>query len=303
MDPHVEPLESLGRRLVQRLLNRRPVAAPAERAEGHVIAIASGKGGTGKSFLVTNLAVALHHMGRRVAVVDCDFGLGNAHLLFGVNPRYSLHHLLTGMTSLGEVLTPTPYGPSLVAGGSGIRSLAEFEESQFVQLAHGLGAVARDHDVVLLDCAAGISTQSLWTILGAEHVVLVTNPEIAALTDAYALVKCIARNERCPDVHLVVNRVPEVGQGKPTFDRLAEVTRRFVGRSLHYLGEIAENPAVSHRRLGQPPLIVSHPECNEAKAIRAVGNGLEMAAGPLTSGFPPSGEGVERRLLRQLRGN
>lgn len=302
MDPHLDPVESLGRRLVQRLLHRRPANAPAERAEGHVVAVASGKGGTGKSFLVTNLAVALHRAGRRVAVVDCDYGLGNAHLLFGVNPRYSLHHLLTGMTSLGEVLTPTPYGPDLVAGGSGIRSLAEFDESQFVQFAHGLGAVARDHDVVLLDCAAGISTQALWTILGAEHVVLVTNPEIAALTDAYALVKCLARNERCPDVHLVVNRVPEAGQGRPTFERLAEVTRRFVGRSLHYLGEVRENPAVSHRRLGQPPLIVSHPECDEAKAIRAIGNGLELAAGPLTVGLPTSGEGVERRLLRQLRG-
>ncbi|MEY4830818.1 MAG: hypothetical protein RLZZ562_2614 [Planctomycetota bacterium] len=284
---------------MQRLL-RRPGTGAAATREARVIAVASGKGGTGKSFLSTNLAVALHRMGRRVVVVDCDFGLGNAHLLLGVNPRFALHHLLSGEVDLARVLTPTPFGPELVAGGSGISGLAEFSARQFLMLARALGAVARDRDVVILDCAAGLSTQSLLTTLGAEHVLLVTNPEIAALTDAYALVKCIARYERSPDIHLVVNRVAEAGQGRPTFERLADVARRFVGRSLHYLGEITDNPAVSHRRLGQPPLIVSHEECNESKAIRSILNGLEVAAGPLVAGMPA--EGLEQRLMQRLRG-
>jgi flagellar biosynthesis protein FlhG len=301
MEHELEVGETLGRRLVQRLLHRRPAAPPTDGIEGRVIAVASGKGGTGKSFLVTNLAVALHRSGRRVAVVDCDFGLGNAHLLFGVNPRQSMHHLLGGLASAAEVMVETPHGPTLVAGGSGISALAELEERHFVILARSLGAIAREHDAVLLDCAAGLSPQSLLTILAAEHLILVTNPEIAALTDAYALVKCLARQARPPDVHLVVNRVPEPGQGRPTFDRLAEVTRRFVGRSLHYVGEIAENPAVSHRRLGQPPLIVSHPGCNEAAAVQAIMHGMELAVGPLTAGLPTLGEGVERRLLRALQ--
>ncbi|MGE3175669.1 MAG: AAA family ATPase [Planctomycetota bacterium] len=288
---------------MQRLLQRRPAASPVvrDRVEGRVLAVASGKGGTGKSFLVTNLAVALHRAGKRTAVVDCDFGLGNAHLLFGVNPPLAMHHLLGGMARPHDVMVRTPHGPTLVAGGSGISSLAELEERHFDLLAQSLGTIAREHDVVLLDCAAGLSPQSLLTILAAEHLILVTNPEIAALTDAYALVKCVARQPRAPEVHLVVNRVPEPGQGRPTFDRLAEVTRRFVGRSLHYIGEVAENPAVSHRRLGQPPLVVSHPECGEAAAIRAIMNGLELAVGPLVAGLPALGEGVERRLRRCLR--
>ena len=291
---------SLGRRLVQRFLQRRPAASMLEAVEGRVVAVASGKGGTGKSFLVTNLAVALHRAGRRVCVVDCDFGLGNAHLLFGVNPRLSMQHLLGGIAPVPEVLSPTPHGPSLVAGGSGISSLADLEVRHFELLARSLGTIAAAHDIVLLDCAAGISTQSLLTILCAEHLVLVTNPEIAALTDAYALIKCLARQPRLPDIHLVVNRVLESGQGRPTFERLAEVTRRFVGRSLHYIGEVAENPAVSHRRLGQPPLVVSHPECSEAASIQAIMHGLELAIGPLVAAVPPLGQGVERRLMRLL---
>lgn len=283
---------------MQRLLGRPPVAT-AQR-EARVIAVASGKGGTGKSFVSTNLAVALHQDGRRVVVVDCDFGLGNAHLLLGVNPRYALHHLLSGEVDLSQAVVQTPFGPDLVAGGSGISGMAEFDARQFVMLARCLGAVARDHDVVILDCAAGLSTQTVLTMLGAEHVVLVTNPEIAALTDAYALVKCLARHERSPDIHLVVNRVTESGQGRPTFERLADVSRRFVGRTLAYLGEVTDNPNVSHRRLGQPPLIVSHVECNESKSIRSILNGLEVAAGPLIAGMPT--EGVEHRLLQRIRG-
>ena len=196
MERQLEPASNLGRRLMQRLLGR-PSVATAQR-EARVIAVASGKGGTGKSFLATNLAVALHQTGRRVAVVDCDFGLGNAHLLLGVNPRYALHHLLSGEVDLSQAQVQTPFGPDLVAGGSGISGMAEFDERQFVMFARCLGAVARDHDVVILDCAAGLSTQTVLTMLGAEHVVLVTNPEIAALTDAYALVKCLARHDRSP---------------------------------------------------------------------------------------------------------
>jgi flagellar biosynthesis protein FlhG len=304
LEPELDRLDksdSVGRRLVQRLLHWRPEASSPHAPEARVIAVASGKGGTGKSFFVTNLAVALHQAGRRVAVVDCDYGLGNAHLLFGVNPRLSMYHLVSGLAPASSVLTPTPHGPNLIAGGSGISRLAELEEHHFVQLAHGLGMLAHDHDALLLDCAAGLSPQSLLTALAAEALVIVTNAEIAALTDAYALIKCLAKQPRVPEIHVVVNRVMEPGLGLPTFERLAEVVQRFVGRSLHYIGEIAENAAVSHRRLGQPPLLVSHPKCSAATAVLAVMRNLERATGPIAARGSPACEGVERRILRLVR--
>jgi len=299
MDSELQVGESLGRRLMNRWVPSRAVS-PRESTEARIIAVASGKGGTGKSFLVSNLAVALHRRGRRVAVIDCDFGLGNAHLLFGVNPRLSMHHLLSGLAPAGTVLVPTQYGPWLIAGGSGISSLAELEERHFEQLARSLGTLAQQHDVLLLDCAAGLAPQSLLTALVAEHLVVVTNPEIAALTDAYALIKCVTRQPASPPLHIVINRVVQVGQGEPTFCRLAEVTRRFVGRSLHYVGEVAESSDVSHRRLGQPPLVVSHPQCRAAAAIRAITDNLEQEVGPLMAGSVPDG-GVEKRMTRLLR--
>ncbi|MGK0301398.1 MAG: flagellar biosynthesis protein FlhG, partial [Planctomycetota bacterium] len=94
---------------LRRLLRRGPPEQP-RRKEAVVVAFASGKGGTGKSFLTTNMAIGLHQRGLRVAVVDCDFGLANAHLLFGVNPRYSMQHLLGGQRTVHEVIAPTPFG-------------------------------------------------------------------------------------------------------------------------------------------------------------------------------------------------
>jgi flagellar biosynthesis protein FlhG len=258
-----------GRSFLRRWFRRAADPEPVLR-EGVAVAFASGKGGTGKSFLATNAAIALHRQGRRVVLVDCDFGLANAHLLLGVAPQRTLQHLFDGGTEPEDLLTPTPFGPCLVAGGSGIASLAELDVRHMHLLGAALQRFANACDVLLLDCAAGLSPQALVTVLGAQHVVLVTNPEIAALTDAYALIKCLARQPDPPAVHLAVNRVTQPGLGRAVFERLGQVSRRFVGCELHYLGELPEDPAVTQRRLGQPPLSVSHPTCPISLSIAAM---------------------------------
>ncbi len=248
--------------------------------------------------MTTNAAIALHRAGKRVVVVDCDFGLANAHLLFGVNPRFSMHHLLDGGVPVEEVLAVTPHGPGLVAGGAGVASMAELDARHMQALARALHRLASDHDYVLLDCPAGLAPQSMITVLAAQHVIIVTNPEIAALTDAYALIKCLARQPTHPMVHLVVNRVGKPGMGQVTFDRLSEVSRRFAGCSIHYGGEVPEDAAVTHRRLGQPPLLSNLPECATSMAILSVLQNLECQM-KATNESP--GLGVEARMLAQIR--
>jgi flagellar biosynthesis protein FlhG len=95
------------------------------------------------------------------------------------------------------------------------------------------------------------------------------------MTDAYALVKCVVRQGVVAALHLAVNRAPAAGLGRATFERLADVSRRFVGREIHYLGEIPEEPAAAHRRLGQPPLVVGHATCSAAMAVIRLSERLE----------------------------
>jgi flagellar biosynthesis protein FlhG len=151
-----------------------------------------------------------------------------------------------------------------------------------------------------MDAAAGISPQSILTLLAAHHVALVTNPEIAALTDAYALIKCLSSHACRPQISVVVNRVTAAGQGQATFQKLADVARRFSHCEIHYLGAIAEEPAVTHQRLNQPPLVVSHPTCHAAQAIFTIQARLDQLVGPLGQRTVAAGETVDYRFRRNM---
>ena len=111
-------------------------------------------------------------------------------------------------------------------------------------------------------------------MLAARHVVIVTNPEIAALTDAYAVIKCLSRQPERPEVQLAVNRVTSAPLGRATFDRLSEVSRRFANLPIHFLGAVPEDPDVSHRRLGQAPMLTGAPDCETSIALNQLTEGL-----------------------------
>lgn len=262
-----------------------------------MIAVASGKGGTGKSFFATNLAVALSRS-MRVVLVDCDYGLGNDHLLLGTTPNVTLADVVAGRTSATAALMHTEHGPRLLPGGSGVSSMLEMTDAELGALGQALGELSSGCDQLILDLGAGISPQVVLTSLVAQQVALVTNPDLAALTDAYALVKCLARQSIRPIVGVVVNRVvgPPGDLGPRTFAKLAEVAQRFSGYPLHYLGEIPDDPAVAQRRLGQPPIVVSHPECAIAAAFDAIRGRLQELAGGLGAGPRAPGATVAARF-------
>ncbi len=266
-------------RLVDRWFSKSsPVSESGAKApRGRIIAVASGKGGTGKSFVTANLAVVAAKKGRRAHVVDCDFGLGNAHLLLGVHPELTIQHVLSGAANAVDACLPTPFGPALLAAGSGVQHLAALGPGDLSAVGDAVTAISAVSDVVLLDCAAGLSPQNLTLLLAADEVVLVTNPEIAALTDAYALLKCLVLEDEQRPVRVVVNRVVDAEQGDATFARLDAVSRRFTGVSLHYLGAIFDNPAVTQRRLGQAPVQAAKPSCPTSRAVQHLWSQLVAA--------------------------
>ena len=135
--------------------------------------------------------------------------------------------------------------------------------------------IASTEDVLLMDVGAGIAPQNVLTLLAADHVIMVTQAELAALTDAYAVIKCCVRLRPDIRISIVVNRVMTEGQGQPTFEKLAKVTARHTNLELNYLGEIPEDPTVTHRRLGQQPLAITHPDGPAAGAVFRIAERLE----------------------------
>ena len=288
-----------GRGLFGRLLEGLR-APPASRQEATSIAIASGKGGTGKSFLATSLAVLLHQMDKKTVLVDCDFGLACDHLLLGVKPTLTLQQLLSGQATLEQVLVKSPCGPRLLPGASGVRRMATPTDKELTMFARELGALAAEEDALLLDLGAGIAPATVLTMLGADWIVLVTQPEIAALVDAYAVIKCIAQVHSKAKFLIVVNRVNTPGRGEMAFQRLTEVASQNVGIELRYLGEIPDDDSVMQHRLGQLPLVVTEPDSPTSQAVRALAERLVQIVGGLQRREVQGDETLEARF-RQHR--
>jgi flagellar biosynthesis protein FlhG len=293
-----------GQGLFERLFGTsRTTTQPAPEAcrEAPVVAIASGKGGTGKSFVSTSLAVGLHRAGHRTTLVDCDFGLACDHLLLGVKPGTHLQHVVQGRLPVGDVRVQTEHGPGLVPGVTGVRQMKQLQDHEMRQFGEALGQLAAEDDCVLLDTGAGLSPQTVLTLCAADHVVLVTQPEIAALTDAYAVLKTLAQVRSDVSLSVIVNRVIEDGHGEATFEKLQDVAARNTGVELTFLGSIPDDPLVTQRRLGQPPLVVSHPEHPTAVRVLEIADHMARLFGPLGPRERAPGQGVAPRLLAHQR--
>lgn len=287
-----------GRGLFGRLLDGLR-GAPTARHEATSIAIASGKGGTGKSFLATSLAVLLHRI-RRTVLVDCDFGLACDHLLLGVKPTLTLQQLLGGQCTLDQALVASPCGPRLLPGASGVRRMATPTDKDLLAFARELSTLAQREEALVLDLGAGIAPATVLTMLAADWIVLVTQPEIAALVDAYAVVKCIGQVNKNARFLVLVNRVGTPGRGELAFQRLTEVSKQHVGVPLTYLGEIPDDDAVMQHRLGQLPLIATDPAAPTSQALVAVVERLLQLTGGLGAREVASDQGIEARF-RQHR--
>lgn len=274
---------------------------PAALREAPIVAIASGKGGTGKSFLATSLAVLLHARALRTAIVDCDFGLACDHLLLGVKPTLHLQHVLQRRARVDEILVTTPHGPTLVPGAAGVRQMARLTDAELEAFGKALATLAATHDAILLDIGAGLSPQNVLTCCAADFVVLVTQPEIAALTDAYAVIKTLAALNACQRVGVVVNRVLEPGHGAATFEKLRDVAARHTNLELCDLGSVPDDPLVTQRRLGQAPLCVTEPRSPTVHALIEIRERLTELAGPFRARDRAPGEDVAARFAEFQR--
>ena len=156
-----------------------------------VIAVASGKGGVGKTNVVANLAIALQRRGKRVVVIDADLGLANLDTLLGLNPHATLRHVLRGECSIKEVLVEGPAGIRIVPAASGYEDLTQLSDGQRLTLLDQVDSLDGDFDVLLIDTGAGISANVLFFATAAQETLVVVTPEPTSLTDAYALIKVL----------------------------------------------------------------------------------------------------------------
>lgn len=198
-------------------------------SKGKVIAVTSGKGGVGKTFVSANLAAALTRRGLKVLVLDADLGLANLDVVLNLYPKLTLHDVFTGKAELEDAILKAPGGFSVLLAGSGMVEYSRLTtevRDDFLKL---MAEVVPRYDVVLLDTGAGISDVVLFALSLASEVLLVATPEPTSLTDAYATIKVLAAQQQRQLIRLLVNQTVRPGDGKAITTQLQAVLNRFVG--------------------------------------------------------------------------
>ncbi len=236
-----------------------------------VVSVASGKGGTGKSVLAVNLAVALRRMGQRVLVLDCDFGLANVDLMLGASARRNLAHVLSGEIMINDAVQEGVEGVRFLSGGSGVEALVHMHEKAAAAMTDSLLQLEQDADIILLDTGAGVNDTVMRLIQASHESVIITTPEPTALMDAYALLKRLnLMGTRLPALRLVINRVENSREAQETLRALPSLAMRFLNLNIEPLGSIAFDPSVPSAIKRQTPLLLAYPGSAAARDIQKI---------------------------------
>ena len=251
-----------------RAFSHPPAPSPSSRSYD-VVSVSSGKGGTGKSILTSNLAVLLA-ASSRVTVLDADLGLANIHILYNLMPRYNASHVISGERDLDDVMLKGPRGVNVIPGGSGIPELATLTDMMFGSFADGIAQLDSSTDLLLIDAPSGLDRQSLLFLLASDQVVVVTTEDITAMTDAYAVIKTVLTRRPNAMVVVVVNQARSYSEGMSTFQKIAHVTRKFLGRELALGGIVPIDETVEQSVAERVPVVISHPASPAARAIVSI---------------------------------
>jgi flagellar biosynthesis protein FlhG len=257
-----------------------PDAPPIRRAS--VIAITSGKGGVGKTNIAVNLAITLASAGKNVVLLDADLGLANADVICNIDLPANLSHVIARRKELSDVLVKAPGGFSLIGGASGLARMADLSDSDRQRLVTAMGELEQKADVILIDTGAGISPNVLAFTRAADHVLVITTPEPTAITDAYAVIKVISRDNAERRVSLLVNQVRNPNEARIVHDRIAKVARQFLGVRIFDAGYIPEDEQVSTAVRKRAPFVLSAPRCAASHAVSQLAIRLEQGVAGAT---------------------
>jgi flagellar biosynthesis protein FlhG len=249
-------------------------ASASRRAR--VLAVTSGKGGVGKTFLSANLAAALAARGERVLVLDADLGLANLDVVLNLYPKTTLHEVFTDKATLEDAIVPAPGGFSVLLAGSGLVEYSRLTPELRARLQDVIETLAPRFDRILIDTGAGISDVVLFSVSLADEVLLVVTPEPTSMTDAYATVKVLSTQQQREVIRLVVNQTGRLGEARAIRGQLQRVVDHYVNTAavqnlkLDLVGDIPSDPAVRESVQRRQLLLEVYPGSTAAKAIGAL---------------------------------
>src|SRR5438094_8123153 len=251
-------------------LSSSPARAP------HVIAIASGKGGVGKTNLTANRAVAAAGRGVRVGVLDADLGLADPGVLYGLSPERSLRDVVCGECGVPDVVVEGPGGVRVIPAASGFDELTRLGADERLRLLAEMDGLEDSVDVLLVDTAAGISANVLYFTAAAADALIVITPEPTSPTGAYALVNAPRTRYGRREFLVAVNMAAGAADAEAAFQRLARVAERFLRVRLEYQGYVPYDDALPRAVRHQRPVVLAAPGSPASQGLAALAGRLAL---------------------------
>lgn len=245
----------------------------------NAIAIASGKGGVGKTWLSVTLAHALAKLGRRTVLIDGDLGLANVDIQLGLSPEVDLADVLDSGVPLAQAAQRhEATGLDIVAGRSGIASLATLSQARLIGFGRGIADLSGRYDRVVVDLGAGVERPVRYLAALAQRTIVVTNDEPTSLTDAYALIKLLMQDGAKTKVAVVVNAAASKAEGERTYKTLAKACDTFLKMTPPLLGVVRRDAKVRDAIRAQTPLLTRHPSSDAARDAEAIAQQIAQAS-------------------------
>ena len=236
-----------------------------------IIAVASGKGGVGKTWFSITLAHALSRLDRRALLFDGDLGLANVDIQLGLTPKHDLSGVISGKLTLRQAITKYDEGGfDIIAGRSGASNLSALPSAKLKALRNNLSGIAESYDRVIIDLSAGVdrTVQTLATMAGT--ILVVTTDEPTSLTDAYAFIKLASRANPGVDIRVVVNLAESRNSGQTTYETLLNACRNFLKTEPPLAGIIRRDNQVRDSIRHQTALLTRHPTSDAASDVESI---------------------------------
>jgi flagellar biosynthesis protein FlhG len=265
------------------------------------IAITSGKGGVGKSTISSNMAYVMAKYGLKVGIFDADIGLANLDVMFNVKIQKNILHVLKGEATVNEILVPIEKNLVLIPGESG-EEIFKYASGGLFERFMDQASVLDDLDVMLIDTGAGIGEHIQLFLRACDDVIVVTVPDPAAITDAYATIKVTARLR--DEINVIMNQVRSSKEAEGLFEKIHKVAQANIGGGLqlNYLGQISSDPKISNsvkkRALFSRDFPSSTPSVELEQIVKRIAKKLErnVLVDPKESGLG----GLFKRLMEHF---
>lgn len=245
-----------------------------------IYAILSGKGGVGKTTTAINLGVSLNNLGEDVVIIDGNLTTPNIgiHLGAPIVPT-TLNHVLNGQAQIEEAIYEHESGTKIIPASLSLKESEKINYKKFPELTKKLKKITNN---VIIDCAAGLGEEAKSSIYAADEIIIVTNPEMAAVTDALKAIK-LAEEMGKPVVGVIITRY----QGKKVEMSLSNIKDML---EVPIIGIIPEDDAIKESQVLKNAVIHTHPKSLASRhyirtSKRILGENIKLEVPKKSGGF------------------